>query len=241
MGRKRLYTLNESYFECIDSEDKAYWLGFIYADGYITKRKTGQHVLGITLHEKEPLELFCKCINTDKPVKQYISNSKYKPNSVEYKIVIISNKIVSDVEKLGVVPNKTFLLDTIPQMTEDLIHHFIRGYFDGDGSIFYHKQQGGYGGNKKYYYNILGVSICGTKKFLTTIKNQLPFIKDTDKILYKEKRLSSDTWTLKMFSNKRSINFYNYIYDNANYFLERKKFKFDEYFLLKDENQHIFI
>jgi hypothetical protein len=242
MGAPRLYTLNENYFENIDTEDKAYWLGFIYADGFITKRKLGfgQNILGITLHEKEPLEKFCIDIGTNKPVKEYKTVSKYAPKgSTEYKIAIISNKIVSDIEKWGVVERKTFELSSIPDISKELIPHFVRGYFDGDGSVFLHKSRGGYGGTKMYYYNILGITICGTFNFLNSIKEELLFLNEESKCLYKEKRNVKDVWSLKLLSNKRCREFYEYIYpDTTVNFLKRKRDVFENYFKLYTEGKH---
>ena len=79
MGRPRLYTLNENFFETIDTEDKAYWLGFIYADGYITKSKTGQHNLGIKLSIKDlaHLQKFALDIKTNKPIGIYKEQTQY--------------------------------------------------------------------------------------------------------------------------------------------------------------------
>ena len=71
MGSKRKYNFNENYFENIDSIEKAYWLGFIAADGYITRRKSGQAVLGLTLHEIEPLEKLSLCMESNKPIYRY--------------------------------------------------------------------------------------------------------------------------------------------------------------------------
>lgn len=242
MGAPRLYTLNENYFENIDTEDKAYWLGFIYADGFITKRKKGmgQNVLGITLHEKEPLELFCSHIQTNKPVRKYYHKSEFsKEDTVEYKIAIISNKVVSDIEKWGVVERKTFELSTIPNISGDLIPHFIRGYFDGDGSVFINKQRGGYGGNKIYYYNILGINICGTFNFLTSIKEKFLFLNSKSKCIYKENRNKNDTWNLKLSSNIRCEAFYNFIYpDSTKTFLKRKKDIFLNYFDIQKRGEH---
>ena len=68
----------------------------------------------------------------------------YSNKSYEYKLALNSDKLVSDIEKLGVVERKTLTL-TFPNLREDLIPHFIRGYFDGDGSVFLHK------GSRKEY------------------------------------------------------------------------------------------
>lgn len=221
MGRPRLYTLNENFFETIDTEEKAYWLGFIYADGYITKRKHGQSVLGIKLGIKdiEHLRQFCSHIGTNKPVNIYTEKTQY--STVEYCAqFIISNKIVADLEKLGVSCKKSLVLKFPENLEISLVHHFIRGYFDGDGSVFI-RNIPKYG--KIYHY--LGISICGTENFLMGIKENLEFVRKSS-IIFKDKREkneSKDIFNMKLFSNVRCKSFYDYIYKNSHTYLNRKK------------------
>lgn len=227
-GRKRQCTLNENYFQELDSKDKAYFLGFIYADGFITKRSQGQNILGLTLAEIEPIDKFKKYIQTDKKVGYYKKTNGYSDKSYEYKLALISDKLVSDIEKLGVVERKTLTL-TFPDIREDLIPHFIRGYFDGDGSVFLYKDS-----RKEYSYNeYLGINICGTKEFLVALTKHLPFLEE-GQCVYKEKRRETNCWNLKMISNIRSLELYHYMYkDCDDLYLSRKKEKFENF--IKDK------
>lgn len=227
-GNKRKYPLNENYFQELDSKDKAYFLGFIYADGFITKRSQGQSVLGLTLAEIEPIDKFKKYIQTDKKVGYYKKTNGYSDKSYEYKLALISDKLVSDIEKLGVTERKTLTL-TFPDIQKDLIPHFIRGYFDGDGSVFLHKDSREECSENMY----LGVNICGTKEFLTTLSKYLPFIEE-GQCIYKEKRRETNCWNLKINSNIRSLELYHYMYkDCDDLYLSRKKEKFENF--IKDK------
>ena len=229
MGRKRIYYLNENFFDSVDNEVKAYWLGFIYADGTIIKtKKTGQHLLCIKLSSKDKnhLEKFCKDIETNKPLEIRTEQTKY--SLVTYcRISISSKKIVNDLEKYGVICNKSLTLRFPKNIKEDLLPHFIRGYFDGDGSIFVR--------NVKAYnkqYKMLGSSICGTKEFLEGIQENFSFLENSYTI-YKDlraKNLNKNIYTLNLYSNTRCIHFYNYMYNNSSVFLERKKEIFESYF-----------
>lgn len=227
-GRKRQCTLNENYFQELDSKDKAYFLGFIYADGFITKRSQGQNILGLTLAEIEPIDKFKKYIQTDKKVGYYKKSNGYSDKSYEYKLALISDKLVSDIEKLGVVERKTLTL-TFPDIREDLIPHFIRGYFDGDGSVFLYKDS-----REEYSYNeYLGINICGTKEFLVALTKHLPFLEE-GQCIYKEKRRETNCWNLKMISNIRSLELYHYMYkDCDDLYLSRKREKFENF--IKDK------
>lgn len=227
-GRKRQCTLNENYFQELDSKDKAYFLGFIYADGFITKPSHGQNILGLTLAEIEPIDKFKKYIQTNKKVGYYKKTSSYSNKSYEYKLALNSDKLVSDIEKLGVIERKTLTL-TFPNLREDLIPHFIRGYFDGDGSVFLHKDS-----REEYSYNeYLGINICGTKEFLIALTKHLPFLEE-GQCIYKEERKETNCWNLKMASNIRSLELYHYMYKDCNdLYLSRKREKFENF--IKDK------
>ena len=128
-GKKRqIYSLNEEYFDVIDDSNKAYFLGFICADGCLFKNKNKQDVLRITIHRQDEyiLEEFLKLIQTNKPI--YRTSGKYST------IEIVSDKIVKSLNKIGIFPNKTYG-NTIPNISEQFELDFIRGYIDGDGHI----------------------------------------------------------------------------------------------------------
>jgi len=95
--KMRRYDLNESYFEMIDTEDKAYWLGFILADGHVS-----DECLTIGLAEKDikPLKKFLTCIKSDSPIKFYKS-------TLSVKINLYSLTLVQSLRKLGLERNKS--------------------------------------------------------------------------------------------------------------------------------------
>ena len=182
----------------------------------------------MTLAEIEPIDKFKKYIQTNKKVGYYKKTSSYSNKSYEYKLALNSDKLVSDIEKLGVIERKTLTL-TFPNIREDLIPHFIRGYFDGDGSVFLHKDS-----RKEYSYNeYLGINICGTKEFLVTLTKHLPFLEE-GQCIYKEERKETNCWNLKMASNIRSLELYHYMYKDCNdLYLSRKREKFENF--IKDK------
>lgn len=122
-GRKYIY--DDNFFETIDTEEKAYWLGFIMADGY-TMHSKKQKRLRIALGKKDESHLveFIKSINSNQTIN-YDNRNPY--------VDINSTKMCDDLSKYGVVPNKSNK-EIVPGISEHLMHHFIRGLFDGDGS-----------------------------------------------------------------------------------------------------------
>lgn len=216
----RRYSYNENFFEKIDTEEKAYWLGFIYADGYIAKRKQGSHVLGITISIKDVkhLELFKEHIEATYPIRRYESHTAY--NSSDYvRIELIGDKIVDDIQKLGVHFNKTTIL-TFPterQVPQYLLHHFVRGYMDGDGYV----SRCGYGGK------ILKLGFCGTKEFLEGLQERMQLSKNKIGQNKREAERNVNNYYLD-YSSLKAKKLGNTLYEDATIYLKRKKTKFDE-------------
>lgn len=212
----KINTQNDDYFEKIDSEDKAYFLGLLYADGNIyLKRNRVQ----ITLQNEDRyiLELFADKINYTG--KLYEDRGKYT------KMIICSKKMVQDLINLGCVPNKSLILKfpTFEQVPLTFIRHFIRGYFDGDGYV-------GIMQLKKEYRKFIDCSFTSTKFFLKGLRETLLqfSIEMYDFIpRYKNKENSAGSSQIR---KKESINnLYHLMYDNVeNLFLERKINKFKE-------------
>ena len=107
---KKPIVVNEDYFECIDNEHKAYWVGFLLADGCIIRCKNKSDTLKFELNIKDKyiIEEFAKDIETDREVKDYKYDKKHNAQ-----IQIKSNKISQDLSKYGIVSNKTFKIDCI--------------------------------------------------------------------------------------------------------------------------------
>jgi hypothetical protein len=146
----RKYKVNEEYFDVLN-ENSAYWLGFLYADGYVRLRNGRSGTLKLKLKDtdRNHIEKFLNDIDSDHPIKCGIDGkSKFCLTSVN------SNKMVKRLFELGCVNNKTFKI-RLPDLTQNLMSHFIRGYFDGDGSISKVK-------NTTWYR----CSICGNKFFI---------------------------------------------------------------------------
>lgn len=223
---KRKYTFNEHYFDEIDTKDKAYWLGFIYADGFILKNrimKRGSDSLGITLGETEPLEKFNESICSNRPIYHFIQNG-YCENSDKYRLVFKSDHMVSMLEKWGCVSRKTFDLTFPKFLSQELIPHFVRGYFDGDGSVFYHNTK-----TKTNTYVNLGVTICGTQSFLEDFADACGLDKH---LVYKDFRKETDCWNIRLASNIRCLEMYHLMYKDAKELcLSRKRKKFEDFIL----------
>jgi hypothetical protein len=124
------HTCNDSIFSEIDSKEKAYWLGFIAADGYIQNR--GAIRVNLGKKDSSHLEKLRLFLGTTSPVRSY------RPPSNPYgfsMLEVCSRQIVSDLATFGIVSKKSESLRW-PDLDDDLLRHFLRGYFDGDGCIY---------------------------------------------------------------------------------------------------------
>lgn len=202
----RKYTFNNDYFEIIDTEDKAYWLGYFYADGCVHKRKCGSKIeCSISSNDIEHLEKFKKSIQLNSPV------------FVRRKcgcISICSRKIGLDLIKLGCVPNKSLILKfpTEEQVPLNLCRHFIRGYYDGDGGISIKKV-------KQIYF-------IGTYELLNSINlfftNQLNI-----PLRNVHRKYPSKIYKLQYFSQIKIV--LDFLYKDCNIYLDRKFQKYQLY------------
>lgn len=190
------YTLNENIFENIDTPDKSYWLGVMYSDGYISKQKyTNKMGLSVKYIDEEWLVKFKEFLNYNGEIGHYTGITTYGETSY-VRLLIGNNKIVSDLEKWGVVEHKTKIISKIPDIPykED----FIRGYIDGDGSL------------RKAFPCF---QISGNESFLLEIANYLKISYH----IYPDKSI----FTLK-YNTKESTYLEKLLYKNAHYYLQRK-------------------
>jgi len=209
----KVYTCNENYFKFIDTPEKAYWLGFMYADGYVTKQ--GKFGLSLKSCDEYILYQFKNDLNSDSSIKKYKTSGGYKIGIEYSRLIITDYKMRDDLIKHGVTLNKTNII-TAPNLKENLIRHFIRGYFDGDGSIYNIKSKS----KKKLEFHI---SICGTDDLLTFIHNYFLNNKLIKKNLKLEKRKPQHTTSYIAYGgNNQVLNIMEHLYKDATRYLIRK-------------------
>jgi len=128
-GGIRKHIINDDMFDVIDTEEKAYWLGFIASDGSVGSAKD---YVSIVLASKdiEHLRKFCRWIADDMEPYSYAYGSERSM------VNIFSQQIVKSLSTYGIVPRKTYTFNHIPDISSDLKKHFIRGYVDGDGGLY---------------------------------------------------------------------------------------------------------
>lgn len=201
------YKHNENFFEKIDTEEKAYVLGWWYSDG----NNTGKGIR-LSITDLDILQKIKDIFGHDGDL--YIVPPKTEKHKTKYCLSMSSLKLSEDLTKLGCMSNKTFLLKFPDEniVPFDLIHHFVRGYFDGDGSI------GAYGKKKRPV-----VQIVGTRHMMEGILKAAD-IKGTFSQRFPER--CKDNYTIHIGSFGSLLKFYDYIYKDSTIYLQRK---FDRY------------
>jgi len=143
----KLHSYDEEYFKNIDSKEKAYWLGFIMADGYIyDNRETkgnGSQVCHLRIrlaeNEVEHLEKFKKAMNATNPIRIVKNYGIYKGCKNLSEIQFYSVDLIDDLRNLGFSSGNKSCKEFIPKCiskSKSLKKSFFLGYFDGDGSIY---------------------------------------------------------------------------------------------------------
>ncbi len=199
----------------------SYVLGFFCADGSMIINPRGSHYIEFQNTEPGLLEKFRDCLNSNHKISKNTKNKNWKPF---YRMQIGSKEIFNDLLKLNISPKKKTRLQ-LPKIPNSYFPDFVRGYFDGDGNIWYgyqHKK-----GRKKATRVLLARFTNGNKKFLTDLASQLTKrikLSKTPSILF-----HSGAYRLS-YSTNDSIKLYKFIYSrNSDLYFVRKKKVFEKF------------
>ena len=213
----RKYELNEEFFDNIDTEEKAYILGFLITDGYNNEK---DYVISIKLQErdKEILEKIRKIIGSNRPLVYFKEKTNIKKDGgiikggPSWSLVISSKNISQKLALIGCYQCKS-LTARLPTIRSDLYNHLLRGIFDGDGSInITHSSQ--------YRFQIYG-----NKEFLEDIQKLLINSVGVNKIkIYKHP--TNNEYMLEYGGNNSSYKILSWIYNNSTIYLQRKYERF---------------
>lgn len=216
-SNSRKYIVNSNYFSVIDTEEKAYWLGFLYADGYNTNKY--RITINLQWADREHLELLKKHIGSNHPIVKRIVKIK-KMNEVA-RLDINCRKFCVDLTRHGMVKAKSLILAWPDSLDDELKRHFVRGYFDGDGSV----------GESKTA--VCTFSFCSSEFFINSLKKYLmKNLKLNDNSLCLSGKARSVRWS----GYKPSLAFYNFLYQGSTVFLTRKKEKFEKLLTLQEKS-----
>ena len=221
-ANKRRNFVDDNFLDELDSEDKAYFLGMMFADGYVVKNK-----ISLKLKSSDSYlikKLFSKFTNGYNLSKDKNSKS----------IQITSTKLVKKLIELGCTERQTNNDFKVIELKNDLFRHYLRGYFDGDGSISLRKSRP----------NQVQIYICSIhKKFLEELKTKLNNY-NINCLVFKESRNGKlmktpqgkillnckDMYTLRFGTHIDRIKLFEFLYKDCSIKLDRKYKIFSEYY-----------
>lgn len=223
------YYFNKKYFDEINTEDKAYWIGFIWGDGYAMKRRrqvSPVYEFKLDLVDKDQVIKFKQALDSNHPIKTYYQK-RWGKNAVVYRLYIANNYFVKNLfDNYGLIPNRFDASKLLSRIPPRLYNHFIRGILDAEGSIsdYYIKDPRWGSLNRKM-----------TVRFYT-YEELLTFIQDT---FYKNKLIKNISQTRKRhkdrdgycqelsYSGTQQVpKILNYLYQDAHIYLDRKYEKY---------------
>lgn len=209
----RKYNFNEHYFDIIDCQEKAYWLGFFAADGY---NHNSKGCIEFRLHkqDKEILEKFKICIESNNPIGLY--------KQTYCNLSLYSKHLSDKLAEYGLNQAKTYTLQ-LPKLSNELMSHFIRGYYDGDGCFSVTKRRDRTENSLTFQFNITGM-----KDPLKEIQNHLvENVGVVDNGL--KHRKSTIAATIHYSGRLVCKRILDYLYKDATIYLQRKYNKYKEY------------
>ena len=233
----RRYIFNHNFFEKIDKEQKAYYLGFIITDGYVGDKDV---VLELKSVDKHIIETFVASINGNNKVHEIIreSNSFSKKGCITSRLNFRSEKMVNDLKCLGIKRGKTYNI-TVPTLPCHLERHFWRGVLDGDGYVSCINRKHRYitskGEKKVSYSKYLETGICGHINTVTA------FVEFLHKNNIKTSKIFPDhtIFSVRLKNATEGHKFLNLIYTDSDpkLRLKRKFAKYQEYLEYKKINK----
>ena len=199
--RTNRHKLNEYFFENIDTEEKAYFLGLMFADGSVSRNQ-----FYLKMKDEDIIVKFKEALECDYPII-------YRENPwISYCLTVSSQKLCNFLINLGCVPNKTRII-RLPVLEKSLYRHFIRGFFDGDGCLQLQ--------DKKYHCRFDLTS--ASKKFLEDLRPIINQHSKTNGSLNKERKY--EVWHLN-YNGYQVQQILDWLYKDATIYLNRKYIKY---------------
>lgn len=225
--RKNKYLIDKNFFNAIDTEEKAYILGFLYADGNNNLDKE-QVTLSLEEQDRTILDKMNYLLKYNRPLS-FKDYSQKKDFGYTYKnqycLSIYNKQICSVLNLRGMFPNKSLILEFPKWLNPTLYKHFIRGYFDGDGSIY-----------QRHFDNRTSVvvTITSTQKFCEAISDICAKYLKINSGIYDASCHNGVTKVFQLSGNNVCKKFLDWLYEDATIFLDRKYQRYINYFLLNE-------
>lgn len=214
---QQYFRINEGFFSSWSSE-MAYVLGLIITDGCITDQGT----ISLSMNDREILEKVKFIMGSEHP----ITASQHQPKLFNFRFA--REGMVNNLAELGIGPRKSLTVN-FPSIPDAFMSDFIRGVFDGDGSVFFNSRNNA--------YPLIAKFCSGSKDFIAGLEINLQKLGLPKRNIYEQKTKNGIYYMIK-YSHRDSQNLFNILYKNHpnTPFMERKYNKFIEGFKLSESS-----
>ncbi|MCK4462699.1 MAG: hypothetical protein KAU58_00115 [Candidatus Omnitrophica bacterium] len=207
---QRYIYIKDKFFSVWNSE-MAYILGLLMTDGCLSRAQKGSYRISLCLNDKELLEKVAKTMGSD----HAIVLSKYQKSL--YIFIFGRRRLIEDLMILGMKPRKSLNL-RFPEVPKEYLRDFIRGVFDGDGSVYFE--------TRSPKHPLVSSFVSGSKLFIYELERKLQELGMPRRNIYEQKG-KNVSYSFK-YRHKNSIKLFHLLYDEVNngLYLERKINKF---------------
>lgn len=200
--RNRLYKCNPFIFDKLDNEMSAYLHGFIYADGNVSRDKTLS--ISIANSDKAHLEKIRLALQTEAPVKTLVNKGYGNFRAV---LSYTERHLAKELMDKGIIVNRPYPELIFKYLPDDMFNHWLRGFFDGDGTAKRDK----------------AVGFCGSYQLMFLLRERITFNCDTYPDISIRKHVTKPTFYLTYSGRNVALRVANFMYKDATIWLERKR------------------
>jgi len=216
----RRHSCNHHFFTSIDAEDRAYWLGFLAADGCVYNNGLR---LSLQYRDRPHIARFLEALNSD-----YVIGDRQDCHGRTYcSVTIYSTQLTDDLRKQGIVERKTYKLRWPDIVPDSLLRHYLRGYMDGDGGLYPARDSDG---RPNLCFMIAGTRdlLEGAQAFLmATCQLRKTKLYSTPSVKFKDR----ETCKLRYGGRRQVSRIWHLLYDDATIYLPRKKKKIEKFII----------
>lgn len=226
---RKIYNIDHCYFDDPYREDKLYFLGFLYSDGYI---QSNRNVINLSLKEEDRaiLERINTEIKNETPLR-YVDYSFRHDNgytySNQYRLQAYSYHMCRVVEALGAIQKKSLVLEFPRWLKPEWYRFFIRGVFDGDGSLFMNTKR----------QNTVVIKITSTENFCKALVDICAKYLSIRSHIYEFSQPNGITKVFTISGRQASKKFLDWIYNDATIYLQRKYDRYLDYYNINNSTQ----
>ncbi|MCQ9207407.1 MAG: hypothetical protein NG740_05990 [Omnitrophica bacterium] len=207
---QKYYHINENFFSQW-SREMAYVLGLLMTDGCLNRPKNSSFRIRLCLNDRELLEKVANVIGSN----HNITASRHQEGL--YSLLFAREKLAQDLIKLGLKLRKSLDLE-FPELPNEYLRDFIRGVFDGDGSVYFNK--------KSPNCPLVTKFVGGSRPFMYKLEQKLQGLGMPKRKIYEERR-KNVSYTIR-YSHKNSLKLGGLMYSHidSDLYLKRKYIKF---------------